>query len=61
MEHRDQVKGSLGVVALVMARVAASPAAARVPPLYKNCTDLNKKYPHGVGRAKARDKISGTP
>lgn len=28
---------------------------------YKNCTALNKSYPHGVGRKGARDKTSGTP
>jgi hypothetical protein len=28
---------------------------------YKNCTALNKDYPHGVGRKGARDKTSGTP
>ena len=28
---------------------------------YKNCTALNKVYPHGVGRPGARDKTSGTP
>jgi hypothetical protein len=28
---------------------------------YKNCTNLNKRYPHGVGRANARDKTSGEP
>ena len=28
---------------------------------YKNCTNLNKRFPHGVGRANARDKTSGTP
>lgn len=32
-----------------------------MPPLYKNCTALNKKYPHGVGKANARDKTSGKP
>ena len=21
-----------------------------MPPLYKNCTNLNKRYPHGVGK-----------
>lgn len=25
---------------------------------YKNCTELNKKYPHGVGKKGARDLIS---
>ena len=29
--------------------------------MYKNCTNLNKRYPHGVGRLRARDKTSGTP
>jgi hypothetical protein len=29
--------------------------------LYKNCTALNKKYPHGVGKTNARDKTTGTP
>lgn len=38
---------------------AAADAAA--PKLYKNCTNLNKKYPHGLGRANARDKTSGDP
>jgi hypothetical protein len=35
-------------------------AAAKAPPLYKNCTNLNKKYPHGIGRAHARDHSSGS-
>src|SRR5688572_25156781 len=36
---------------------AMSPAAgSAIPALYKNCTNLNKKYPHGVGRANAKDK-----
>ena len=39
------------------AAVAASPAdAARS---YRNCTALQKDYPHGVGRPGARDKTSG--
>lgn len=35
--------------------------AARVPAKWKNCTTVNKRLPHGVGRANARDKTSGTP
>ena len=32
------------------------------PPLYRNCTNFNRKYPHGVGRLKAVDKSkSGDP
>lgn len=29
--------------------------------LYENCTNLNKKYPHGLGRKGARDRTSGDP
>jgi excalibur calcium-binding domain-containing protein len=36
-------------------------ASAVVPAVYKNCTALNKKYAHGVGRANARDKTSDEP
>jgi len=35
--------------------------ATRAPLLYKNCTNLNKRYPHGLGRVGARDHSSGTP
>ncbi|WP_298129328.1 excalibur calcium-binding domain-containing protein [Micropruina sp.] len=27
--------------------------------LYKNCTSLNKKYKHGVGKSGAKDRTSG--
>jgi hypothetical protein len=40
---------------------AAVQATDRIPALYKNCTNLNKSYPHGVGTANARDKTSGVP
>jgi Excalibur calcium-binding domain len=52
------------VVAAVAAAgltVTASPASAAVPAKYKNCTALQKYYPHGVGRSTARDKTSGKP
>jgi len=32
-----------------------------MPALYKNCTSLNRKYTHGIGKAGARDRTSGTP
>jgi hypothetical protein len=41
---------------------AALPAsAARIPPLYKNCSNFNKRYRHGVGKLRAHDRTSGTP
>jgi Excalibur calcium-binding domain len=46
---------------LTAALIGASTSSALIPPLYKNCTNLNKRYPHGVGRLRAHDKTSGTP
>ena len=51
-------------IGLVVALLLASPvfpAGAAIPALYKNCTALNKKYPHGLGRAGARDETSSEP
>jgi hypothetical protein len=42
-------------------RLAADNGTVAAPLLYKNCTSLNKKYPHGLGRSSARDKTSDTP
>jgi hypothetical protein len=42
----------------------SSPSAGSlvVPRLYKNCTNFNKRYRHGVGRIGARDRTrSGDP
>jgi hypothetical protein len=45
--------------ALVVAATVAIPSdAAPRAKSYKNCTALNKVYPHGVGRKGARDKTS---
>jgi hypothetical protein len=43
------------------AGVAPSKKKPKIPAVYKNCTSLNKKYPHGVGKVGARDHTSGTP
>ena len=40
---------------------AAARDGVAAPLVYKNCTNLNKKYPHGLGRAGARDRTSDTP
>jgi hypothetical protein len=36
-------------------------AGAAIPRLYKNCTNLHTKYPHGRGRVGAHDVTSGEP
>lgn len=50
---------------VALAVVLASGAFAsesKIPPSYKNCTAVNAKYPHGIGRAGARDHVSsGSP
>lgn len=46
---------------VALAAVLASSAAAVVAPAWKNCTRVNKTYPHGVGKVGARDHTSGTP
>jgi hypothetical protein len=57
----------LSAVAAAVALLLAMPAGTALarfdaaPRLYKNCTNLNKKYPHGLGRVGARDHTSGTP
>lgn len=47
--------------AVGFARVASPSSGTAMPALYRNCTALNRKYPHGVGKLRARDKTSGTP
>jgi hypothetical protein len=37
-------------------------SVARIPLLWRSCTNYNKRYPHGVGRLRARDRTrAGTP
>jgi len=43
--------------ALVNISGAVAASTAKAPPWVKNCTALNKKYPHGIGKAKARDPL----
>ncbi len=54
-------RNALAAVALACAAVVAAAPAASAAPSYKNCTELNKSYPHGIGRADAKDKTSGKP
>ena len=53
----------VAAVVVLFAMLAATALAGvdAAPPLYKNCTNVNKKYLHGLGRVGARDHTSGTP
>ena len=48
----------LAVVAVAASVGLAVPASASIPSKYANCTNLNRDYPHGVGRATARDHVA---
>ena len=51
----------LALGAVICGGVPIAAAAPAVPAPWKNCTQVNKRYPHGVGKAGARDKTSGAP
>jgi hypothetical protein len=38
-----------------------STSALAAAPSYQNCTQLNRAYPHGVGKPGAHDHTGGTP
>jgi hypothetical protein len=48
------------LAAALSALVVAAPASAISPP-WKNCAQVNQKYPHGVGKVGAHDKTVGVP
>jgi hypothetical protein len=50
---------SLAGTAVVLSATAVPATAAPAPKSYKNCTELNKVYPHGVGKKGAWDRTSG--
>jgi hypothetical protein len=52
----------LSLLAAVGAVGAAAYAShATIPAKWKNCTAVNRRYPHGVGRNHAHDATTGTP
>jgi hypothetical protein len=54
MRRSALIVGLIAVAAVLHSHTRAS-AAALMPRL--SCTDYNKRYPHGVGRPLARDKV----
>ena len=67
MTARTRAITAMAGVAAVFA-LALVPTSAMAAPTthasasvvtYANCTALNKKYPHGVGKVGAHDKVSG--
>lgn len=55
------LRGALVVtLALGSTLVVVTGPAEAAPTKYKNCTALNKKYKHGVGKKGAKDKVRGS-
>ncbi|WP_353649541.1 excalibur calcium-binding domain-containing protein [Nakamurella sp. A5-74] len=48
-----------GAAPATPAAAASVAQALATPRVFKNCTELNKVYKHGVGRKGARDKVTG--
>ena len=69
MHHRRRISATIALFAVLAVGVpvasASSPVGASSPSVgasakaYKNCTALNKAYPHGVGKKGAKDRVSG--
>jgi predicted lipoprotein with Yx(FWY)xxD motif len=49
---------TLTALALTGAVVLGSAAPAFAAVSYKNCTELHKSYPHGIGRSNATDHVA---
>lgn len=52
---------AVATAALLFTGVSAVPAQAHDTGIHDNCTNFNKRFPHGVGTRRAHDKTSGTP
>jgi hypothetical protein len=49
------------IAGLVVLSASASAAREAIPSRWKNCTVVNKRFLHGVGKLRAHDKTTGTP
>ena len=55
------MKPAATISVLTVAFAVVGSANARIPSQWKNCTAVNKRYPHGIGKVGAHDKTTGTP
>jgi hypothetical protein len=47
------------LLGLIAATLSVGPVSAHTTGIHDNCTNLNKRWPHGVGTRGAVDKTSG--
>jgi uncharacterized membrane protein len=64
MRTKNLLLATTIAIGLICAPVSTAMASVTVGPVasvkeYKNCTALNKVYPHGVGKKGAKDKVRG--
>jgi hypothetical protein len=59
--YRSTAAIGLAAMSIGLAVAPAATSAGATPYLWKNCTQVHTKYRHGVGRAGAYDRTSGTP
>ena len=59
--NRIRRGGALLAACTTVAAGAAGSADAVIPPPWKNCSAVNARFPHGVGKVGARDHTSGGP
>lgn len=55
------ILGEAGHSAIVGKSAILTHASGSIVAKWKNCTVVNRRLPHGVGRATAHDATSGTP
>ncbi len=59
VRNRVGLVAAMGLVAATL--TVTSPVQAHETGIHDNCTKFNKRYPHGVGTRKAKDRTSGDP
>ena len=58
---RRAITLSLLIGCFAASTAVASASQTRIPAKWKNCTAVNRRYPHGVGRNHAHDATTGVP
>ncbi len=51
----------VAALGMTLTALPVVPAAAHTTGIHDNCTKLQQRWPHGVGKRYAADKTSGTP
>jgi len=59
--HSFQRAGAVIAIGLIASTMTVVSAEAHTTGIHDNCTNFNKRFPHGVGTRHAHDVTSGTP